>query len=251
MVLIPGGEFLMGSDPETDPHAKENELPQHSLYLPDYAIARTPVTNAQYAAFVQAARYAPPRHWRLFLLKRRKPPNRLNDHPVVNVTWYDARAYCRWLSEVTGTSYRLPSEAEWEKAARSADGRIYPWGDQWDAQRCNIGRGHKNEGTTPVDAYPQGVSPYGLLDTIGNTWEWTRSLWGMSLLKPEFAYPYDPDDGREDTGADDAVRRVLRGVSFYNDPREARCASRYRYSPRNLFESIGFRVVISPFPDEL
>ena len=250
MMLIPAGEFLMGSDPEKDQHAKESELPQHRLYLPDYAIARTPVTNAQYAAFVKATRHAPPVHWRLLLLRRKTPPNRLNDHPVVNVTWHDARAYCRWLSEMTGTSYRLPSEAEWEKAARSIDGRIYPWGDVWDAQRCNISRGHKKAGTTPVDAHPLGASPYGLLDMIGNVWEWTRSLWGMSLLKPEFAYPYEPDDGRENTGANDTVRRVLRGVSFYNDPQGARSAFRYRYSPRNLFESVGFRVVISPFPGE-
>jgi formylglycine-generating enzyme required for sulfatase activity len=248
MVLIPAGEFLMGSDPEKDPHARDEEQPQHKLYLPDYAIARTPVTNAQYAAFVQATRHAPPAQWRFLLFKRKKPPSRLNDHPVVEVTWYDARAYGRWLSEVTGTPYRLPSEAEWEKAARSTDGRIYPWGNAWEDQRCNIGGGHEKQDTTPVDAYPQGTSPYGLLDTIGNVWEWTRSLWGMSLLKPEFKYPYDPDDGRENTGANDAVRRVLRGVSFYNDPQDARCASRYRYSPRNHFDSVGFRVAISSYP---
>lgn len=110
------------------------------------------------------------------------------DHPVIYVTQHDATVYCRWLSEITGKSYRLPSEAEWEKAARGTDGRIYPWGDQWEAGRCNAQPSGKRD-TTPVGAYPQGKSPYGLLDTAGNVWEWTRSLCKR--------YPYDPADGRE------------------------------------------------------
>ena len=245
MIPIPAGEFLMGSDQEKDKHAKDNELPQHKLYLPGYATAKTPVTNAQYAAFLQATRHDPPAHWKFLFWKSRRSPRRKHDHPVVNVTWHDAQAYCAWLSEVTGKPYSLPSEAEWEKAARSTDGRIYPWGDVWDSGRCNVGQGLAGENTTPVTAYPNGVSPYGVLDMVGNVWEWTRSLWGVALRKPEFGYPYDLDDGRENTGANDTVRRVLRGVSFYNDPCRARCATRYRYSPRNHYASIGFRVAIS------
>lgn len=245
MILIPAGEFLMGSDPEKDPDARDDELPQHTLYLPDYAMAKTPVTNAQYAAFLQATNHDPPPHWNIWFWKRRWPPVGRQNHPVVNVSWHDALAYCQWLSGVTGKSYRLPSEAEWEKGARGTDGRIYPWGDVWDATRCNTAEGRQKEDTTPVGIYPEGASPYGLLDMIGNVWEWTYSLWGRDLRRPEFRYPYDPADGRESLAAGSDVRRVLRGVSFYNDRHVARCAARYRYSPHNRYVSIGFRVIIS------
>ncbi len=249
MILIPAGEFLMGSDPDEDESASADEQPQHRLYLPDYALAKTPVTNAQYAAFLQATRYDPPAHWKILRWKRRRPPRGVQDHPVVNVSWHDAQAYCRWLSDVTGKRYRLPSEAEWEKGARGVDGRIYPWGNVWDAGLCNTVDTNEKEKTTPVGAYPQGASPYGLIDMVGNVWEWTRSLWGKSLRRPEFGYPYDAADGRENLAAGDAVRRVLRGVSFFNDWRVARCACRYRYSPTNRYVSVGFRVAMSPPTD--
>jgi len=250
MILIPAGEFVMGSDPGKDPDARDDEQPQHTIYLPDYAMARTPVTNAQYAVFLQATRYDPPRHWRIWFWKRRWPPMGRQDYPVVNVSWYDARAYCQWLSEVTGKSYRLPSEAEWEKAARGTNGRIYPWGDEWDPQCCYTAEGRAKEDTIPVGTHPQGASPYGLLDMIGNVWEWTSSLWGPDLRHPDFTYPYDPADGRENPVAPTSVRRVLRGVSFFNDRHVARCAARYRYSPRNSYVSVGFRVVMSPTSNE-
>jgi formylglycine-generating enzyme required for sulfatase activity len=134
---------------------------------------------------------------------------------VVLVSWHDAVAYCNWLAEVTGKPYHLPSEAEWEKGGRGSDGRIYPWGNQWDAKRCNSEEGSKG-GTTPVGAYPHGASPHGLLDMAGNVWEWTRSLWGEDWQKPSFKYPYDPDDGREDLNAPASVCRVLRGGSWYD-----------------------------------
>jgi formylglycine-generating enzyme required for sulfatase activity len=245
MILIPAGEFLMGSDPEKDPHATADEQPQHTFYLPDYAVARTPVTNAQYAAFLQATGYDPPAHWKILFWKKRWPPRGRQEYPVVRVSWHDARAYCQWLSGATGKLYRLPNEAEWEKAARGTDGRIYPWGDEWDPQRCNTVERNGQEDTSPVAAYPQGASPYGLLDAIGNVWEWTRSLWGRKLRQPEFTYPYDPSDGRENLEAASDIRRVLRGVSFFNDRQVARCAARYRYSPYNSYVSVGFRVARS------
>jgi formylglycine-generating enzyme required for sulfatase activity len=136
MILIPAGEFLMGSDPQKDSDTEDNEQPQHLLYLPDYYLGKTPVTNAQYRAFVQATGYQRPEDW-----AKGRPPRDKEDHPVVNVSWYDAVTYCRWLSEVTGKSYSLPSEAEWEKGARGTDGRIYPWGNQWDETRCNSSQG--------------------------------------------------------------------------------------------------------------
>jgi len=236
MVLIPAGDFLMGSDPSVDKNAQEDEQPQHTLSLPDYHLAKTPVTNAQYAAFVQATGHSQPEGW-----EHGKPPSGKEDHPVVYVFWHDAVVYCRWLSEVTGRPYRLPSEAEWEKGARGTDGRIYPWGNQWDAKRCNT-RG-SGRGTTPVGAYPEGASPYELLDMAGNVWEWTRSLWGEDWEEPSFKYPYDPDDGREGLEAPDTVFRVLRGGSWGYNRASARCAGRHGVYPGPSYNRLGFRLV--------
>jgi len=227
MVLIPAGEFLMGSDPSIDKYARDSEQPQHTLYLPDYHLAKPPVTNAQYAAFVQATGHEQPRHW-----KGGKPPRDKEDHPLVYVSWHDAVAYCRWLAEVTGKSYGLPSEAEWEKGARGSDGRLWPWGNQWDAERCNTWVGGKGD-TTPVGAYPEGASPYGLLDMAGNVWEWTRSLYRD--------YPYDPEDGREDVRAKGDL--VLRGGSWYLYRDFARCVERHWYLPLHSYYHLGFRLV--------
>ena len=239
MILIPAGEFLMGSDPRKDKYARDYEQPQHTLYLPDYYLAKTPVTNAQYAAFVQATGHRQPGRW-----KGGKPPRGKGDHPVLCVSWHDAVAYCNWLAEVTGKPYRLPSEAEWEKGARGSDGRIYPWGNQWDVGRCNADEGRSWD-TTPVGAYPQGASPYGLLDMAGNVWEWTRSLWGESLKRPSFKYPYDPADGREDLDAPGVVLRVLRGGPFDDYRWAVRCACRFRVAPNLFGWNGGFRVVVA------
>jgi formylglycine-generating enzyme required for sulfatase activity len=229
MALIPAGDFLMGSDPKKDKFAKDREQPQHTLFLPDYYLAKTPLTNAQYAAFVQATGHSQPGHW-----KGGKPPKGKEDHPVVHVSWHDAVAYCRWLSEVTGRPYRLPSEAEWEKGARGSDGRLWPWGNQWDVKRCNTKESGPND-TTPVGAYPEGASPYGLLDMAGNVWEWTRSVYK--------SYPYDPDDGREDLEAPGTVRRVLRGGSWNYNQDSARCVVRFRSGPLSSHGYLGFRLV--------
>ena len=244
MILIPAGDFRMGSDPTKDKDAQDCERPQHTLYLPDYYLAKTPVTNAQYEAFVEATYHRQPDHW-----EGRKPPSGKEDHPVVYVSWRDAVAYCLWLAEVTGQSYRLPSEAEWEKGARGTDGRIYPWGDRWDETRCNSGEDGRRD-TTPVGAYPHGASPYGLLDMAGNVWEWTSSLWGEVWETPEFKYPYDPTDGRENLDARNNVHRVLRGGSFGSSEGGARCAFRFRNFPYLDFGYYGFRVAAAPFsPD--
>jgi formylglycine-generating enzyme required for sulfatase activity len=154
--------------------------------------------------------------------------------PVVYASWHDATMYCRWLSEATGKPYRLPSEAEWEKAARGRDGRIYPWGNEWQAGRCNS----REEGvrtTTPVGTYALGKSPYGVLDRVGNVWEWTRSHYGE--------YPYDPTDGREDP--DTQAPYVLRGGSYYDDTGQVRCAVRLT-SVYDATWGRGFRAILSP-----
>jgi formylglycine-generating enzyme required for sulfatase activity len=243
MILIPAGEFLMGSDPQKDKDADDDEQPQHTLYLPDYYLGKTPVTNAQYAAFVQATGRAAPKHW-----KGGRPPGDKGNHPVVYVSWHDAIAYCHWLSEVAGKSYCLPSEAEWEKGARGTDGRVYPWGNEWDKSRCNVGKHWNWEGlvgrplpaaigTTAVSQYsPTGDSPYGLQDMAGNVYEWTRSL-------PK-DYPYVPADGREDL--ESGFIQVARGGSWFSGGRLARCACRSRRFPFFGRSTVGFRVGASP-----
>jgi formylglycine-generating enzyme required for sulfatase activity len=237
MILIPAGEFLMGSDPQKDKDARTEEQPQHTIHLPNYYLAKTPVTNAQYATFIQETTHNQPHHW-----ANSYPPPGKADHPVIYVSWYDAIAYCQWLSEVTEKPYRLPTEAEWEKGARSTDGRIYPWGNQGDVARCNSRESGKN-GNTPVDAYPKGASPYGVLDMVGNIWEWTRSLWGTRVQQADWRYPYDPHDGREEVTAANMVHRVLRGGAFSRDLQDVRCACRFSNDPRSVPNNVGFRVV--------
>jgi len=215
----------MGSDRDSDSYANDDETPQHEVPLPAYYIARYPVTVAQFLAFMQDSDGTPEEPESL-----RGPAN----HPVVLVTWHEAVAYCRWLTEKLAASNEtpadlrrllrgdgvdqpwqvtLPSEAEWEKAARGTDGRIYPWGDEAEANRANYDETNINR-TTAVGCFPGGVSSFGVEEMSGNVWEWTRSLWGSDLGKPDFRYPYQPTDGREDPAAANDVRRVLRGGSF-------------------------------------
>jgi len=239
MILIPTGEFLMGSDPIRDVNIDDHEQPQHSLYLPDFYLARTPVTNIQYEIFVEETGYHPPDYWKKGRFSKYK-----DYHPVVRVSWHDAMAYCRWLSEVSGDLYRLPSEAEWEKGARGCDGRLFPWGNHWNPKLCNAIEGGKPDDTTPVGAFPQGASPYGLLDMAGNVWEWTISLWGSDFSEPAFKYPYDPNDGRENLDADDKTYRILRGGTFNDFPGLVRCAARLWYFPSSRYWDRGFRVAM-------
>jgi formylglycine-generating enzyme required for sulfatase activity len=208
LIFIPGGRFLMGSDKKRVPYAFDSELPQHEVYVGDFYIAKYPITNAEYKRFLDSTGHqVPDRFWRSGY-----PYDKAN-HPVVNVSWHDAVAYCKWLAEVAGKPYRLPSEAEWEKAARGTDGRIYPWGDEWDAKRCNTWEGGQG-GTTRVGKYsPLGDSFYDCVDMAGNVWEWTRSL--------SREYPYNPKDGREDPAA--VGSRVLRGGSWSFIRDFARC----------------------------
>lgn len=234
-VLIPAGPFLMGSLEGEDVPA--NELPQHEVNLPAYRIGKYPVTNEQYAEFAKQAKHSAPQKVGWF---GQSPPKDKLDHPVVGVSWHDAIAYCQWLSEKTGRTYRLPTEAEWEKAARGTDGLIYPWGDEWQAGHCNC----SGDQTTPVTAYPTGESPYGCYDMIGNVWEWTSTLWGKDWKNPDYTYPYQADDGREDLEADEIFHRVFRGGSFSDEVVQLRCSARRWYAPDNADKTRGFRVVL-------
>jgi formylglycine-generating enzyme required for sulfatase activity len=266
-VTIPAGEFLMGSDKQKDKQANDNETPQHMLSLPEYRISRTPVTVAQFAVFVEAtghkttaedrgsgwvytgskweevkgANWAHPRGPQSDVTHKQ-------DHPVTQVSWRDAQTFCRWAG------VRLPTEAEWEKAARgpstssgtgSGSGRIYPWGDAPPTDTlCNFGKNVRD--TTPVGIYPAGASPYGCLDMAGNVFEWTSSLWGKDWQKPDYGYPYDPTDGREDLSAPDNVWRVVRGGSWAWDMRWVRCAARL-WNLDVGDDGRGFRVVSPGF----
>jgi formylglycine-generating enzyme required for sulfatase activity len=151
--------------------------------------------------------------------------------PVVGICWYEARAYCTWLSVQTGQAFRLPTEAEWEAAARGPAGRRYAYGDEFDARLYNAFETHIRR-TTPVGVFPGGETPDGLIDMAGNTWDWTGSLY-----QP---YPYVADDGREDPAAE--ARRVVRGGSWSNDRASARAACRSDLGPDGRFNRFGFRL---------
>ncbi|GIK42054.1 MAG: hypothetical protein BroJett011_58870 [Chloroflexota bacterium] len=254
-ILIPAGPFLLGSLPGDN--IPVEETPQHEVVLPGYQIGQYPVTNAQYAEFIKREKQQePPKKTGWFL---REPPADKLDHPVVGVSWTDAQAYCRWLSDQTGRTYRLPTEAEWEKAAswveeqgsgglpgaeRSAGERKrqYPWGDEWEDGHCNFG----SDDTTAVTAYPEGVSPYGCYDMLGNVQEWTSTLWGSDPKENAFPYPYRASDGREEANPTHLHRvyRVYRGGSFRDEPGKLRCSVRGNSDPESKIRWRGFRVVL-------
>lgn len=242
LITVPAGPFWMGS-PDADPLAEENETPQHEVILPEFKIGKYPVTNIQYLRYIKATG----RKWRADDETRRA------NYPAVYVSRDDAWAYCDWLTEQWRAEgkisadevVRLPTEAEWEKAARGTDGRPWPWGCEWEASRCNNAE-LKLGGATPVGIFPDGASPYGCLDMVGNVWEWTSSLWGKIGEGLQFDYPYDPTDGREDLEASAGVLRVMRGGSFCHGREYARRAFRLRGYPNPAWNGNGFRVVVAP-----
>lgn len=228
LVKVPAGEFLMGS---REGEGDADECPQHTLYLPTFYIGRDPVTVSGFRRFLEASGHG-------FVGPL---PMGKERHPVGGVSWRDALAYAEHFG---GT---LPSEAEWEKAARGTDGRTWPWGDDWDKRRANT-REVKRRGTSEVGAFsPQGDSPYGCRDMAGNVREWTRSLWGNDLGRPQFGYPYQPGGDREELAASAEVLRVVRGGAFHDTSMFVRCAYRNWIYPVFRSVDIGFRVVLSPF----
>jgi formylglycine-generating enzyme required for sulfatase activity len=218
-VYVPAGDFKMGSDPNTDSLAQPNEQPQHTQTLPSFWIMRTEVTHGQYKRCVDEGVCTEPGY-------DRWNDSTYMDRPV-HVTWHQANAYAAWAGG------RLPTEAEWEKACRGTDGRIYPWDDS--APTAELANFDDTAGyTTPVGQYsPQGDSPYGLVDMAGNVWEWTSSRYGP--------YPFNAADGRENP--DGTVPRTLRGGAWSNDDHFVRCAGRFINSPDYWNNDVGFRVV--------
>lgn len=215
---------------------------------------------AQFCAFCTASGYEPKNPLSLC-----DPTNR----PVRYVTWHDALHYCTWLTETLRTwedtpeplatllrigaddsppwIITLPSEAEWEKAARGNDVRIYPWGNEPNHNAANYNRAKLNM-TSAVGTFTTGASPYGCLDMVGNVWEWTRSLWGEDWQKPDFGYPYDPTDGREDLTATDDIMRAVRGGAYYSTAHAVGCSTRLGFEPTISNYNFGFRIVTSPLP---
>ncbi|MEW8627229.1 MAG: formylglycine-generating enzyme family protein [Candidatus Thiodiazotropha sp.] len=223
-VEIPGGEFIFGEDKQ-----------QQRLTLERFYIARYPITNAQYLTFIEDGGYEDESWW--FDIERLSPeiphwnkPNR----PRETVSWYEAVAFCRWLSQRVGYEIRLPTEQEWEKAARGTDGREYPWGDGYQGKYANVNETEAKvrpsylEQTTAVGLYPQGASPYGVMDMAGNVWEWCLNKY----------------DNPEDTAIDKTEEiRVLRGGAWMASPEGARAAFRFGDRSANRGYLRGFRIV--------
>jgi formylglycine-generating enzyme required for sulfatase activity len=256
-VLIPDGEFIIGSKKSQDSEAGEDEMPMHRLDVSDYYIMRFPVSNAQYYAFMQATGHRPPLFW-----PKGEYPSDQGDHPVVGVNLLDAVAFSAWAAAESGLPLRLPTEPEWEKAGRGGDGRIYPWGNRWESGRCNSSEARLN-GTSAVGRFsPAGDSPYGVADMGGNVQEWV-----ISLYRP---YPYEPNDGREqllsqlgslsalprfhETGATSMPssleaaldKSMLRGGSWREERFRSRCAYRSWAAPMHRSDDTGFRLCYEP-----
>lgn len=220
MVFIPAGEFMMGSN-----DGNNDEKPVHRVYVDGFWMDKYEVTNAAYGEFVRAKGHRAPSGssgWNTW--GRSGPPSGMENHPVVNVSWEDARAYCAWAGK------RLPSEAEWEKAARGGkEGQKYPWGNSISSRDANYGQ---NVGsTTPVGSYP--ANGYGLYDMSGNVWEWVSDWYDANY--------YSKSPSRNPTGSISGTYRVLRGGSWSDHPDLVRVACRIRSSPVSRLDRFGFR----------
>jgi formylglycine-generating enzyme required for sulfatase activity len=258
MAVIPAGEFLMGSPPH---EGFTDERPRRSVFLHAFLIDRYEVTNAQYEQFVKATGHAVPTNPNpaATLWSDGRPFPGSDTHPVVNVSWHDATAYCAWAGK------RLPTEAEWEKSARGTDGRLYPWGGEWDIRKANSAsywagrtiefkdmlewkafwvdgdgariskeRGLKGEVLTlPVGSLPEGVSPYGLFDMAGNASEWVQD-W----FEPYYYLRAPRENPR---GPDGKLLKVVRGGSWLKPVNSLRAADRDYGLPADQQSGTGFR----------
>lgn len=231
MVLIREGAFIMGSDKvDVEDQAAEfgssrpwylDEHPERRIFLEPFFIDKHEVSNAQYKKFIEAANYDPPSHW----INRNYPPGQA-DHPVSRVNWFDAMHYCRWAGK------RLPTEAEWEKAARGTDGREYPYGETYDETKANI-VGVGETGTAPVGFFAEGKSPYGVYDMAGNVAEWTSDWYqaypGSTHVSPFFGEEF----------------KVIRGGGWarahFSIKIFSRAAHRFYAAPHETFTNVGFR----------
>jgi formylglycine-generating enzyme required for sulfatase activity len=227
MVFIPPGEFIMGTN-----GGYANEKPEHTIFVDGFYIYKYEVTVAQYKSFLQDQQgngHEPDGSYDSYMPGDYFTNAKYANHPVVNVNWEDAAAYCRWAGN------RLPREAEWEKAARGTGGKTYPWGDAWDEKLSNWDdgeQGFRSDGfrfTAPVGSFPKGASPFGIHDMAGNVWEWVDDWYqpyrGNSMQDPDFGNTY----------------RVIRGGSWLRYPLGLTATSRDTCAPKLRYNSIGFR----------
>ncbi len=270
MVLVPAGEFIMGSTAD-DHSAKPDEQPQRVIELPAFYIDQLEVTNIEYKRFLDATKWPAPPSW-----KEGRYPDNFDFLPVTDVSWWDATAYARWAGK------RLPTEAEWEKAARGSTGFRFPWGSEFASDRAN-----NDIGLLPVGSLPLGASPYGALDMAGNAAEWTASVYAPypaapgrvpaefggtqrpgatelnAALLPASATPIGPTQGERpveieandprlayfsETELQDSRPRAYRGGSFNNYAEFLRCANRQSASPDQRWDNIGFRCAMDAGP---
>jgi len=237
-LYIPAGEFIMGSN-----SGFPDEKPEHKVYLDAFWISQTEVTNAVYSLCVDASVCRPPSRTDYYSRDASSP-----EYPVVFISWDDAKSYCEW------TGSRLPTEAEWEKAARGVNGLIYPWGNQFECQRGNFDDETSEDAATvpggpncdgykyiaPVGSFQNGKSIYGALDMAGNVWEWVSDWYGDSYyykyVKTSIPNPKGPDLGN---------RRVVKGGACLNDKDVfSRGSNRYSYPPELVDDNVGFRCVM-------
>ena len=233
MVFVPAGDFLMGTNnddielfkdlfPLRDISRFDNERPQRTVYVDAFYIDQFEVTNQQFKKFLSDTGYSPERYLDY-------PPHNANNLPAVVLEWSDAVAYANWVGK------RLPTEAEWEKAARGTDGRIWPWGNEWDATKLS---GNDGTGlidgyklTAPIGQFPEGVSPFGAYDMAGNLWEWVADWYD-----PDY---YDYATNTNPQGPETGDGHVLKGGGWAENLDFTRCANRFGGNPGSLI--IGFR----------
>lgn len=237
LVHIPAGEFKMGSSRTADPQTLDEELPQHIVFLKDYWIDKTEVSNAQYGMCVAEGACTKPANSHSATRGSYYEDSLYADYPVIYVSWSQAAAYCAWAGR------RLPTEAEWEKAARGPDGYIYPWGNTFDgslANYCDINcrtdwkDNRFDDGyidTAPVGGYPGGASVYDVLDIAGNVYEWVADWYG----------PYRPGNQINPAGPDSGLEKIIRGGAWGDDPVHVRASIRSHLKADNWLDFIGFR----------
>jgi formylglycine-generating enzyme required for sulfatase activity len=254
LVYIPAGDFLMGSDPEVDPYSNYLEEPQHMHPTGEYFIGKYEISNEEYAAFIADNGYHNPSYWSAEGWEWRttaghtKPGSwnewpeigttngiQFPDYPTFSLYWFEAEAFCNWAGG------RLPTEAEWEKAARGTEGFIFPWGNEWDANKCRCEKDNPvDTGPTPVGSYsPEGDSPYGVSDTIGNVWEWAQE-WYQPMIYEQYATGDFTPPSESDPNDSKVVRSSPYNLKYsmgYN-----RAARRFSYQNGNT-SLIGVRIV--------
>jgi formylglycine-generating enzyme required for sulfatase activity len=235
MILIPAGEAIFGTGPD-EPYFQgsltDMEKPQFRANIPEFYIGIYSVTNEQYFKFVRETGHHPPEQSAagIPIWKDGKYPEEKAKHPVVCVSWHDARAYCQWAG------LRLPTDLQWEKAARGIDGRIYPWGNEWDEKKCRNFNNKGSETTCAVDDYPDGVSVFGIFNMSGNVWEWCED-WYESRA-------YERYERNDLSPPATGQSKLLRGGSWHGDtPIPFRCAARISRDPSDTAPWTGFRCV--------